>query len=416
MTEKRGQPTSYPTLESRDRALFIWMVVIGYAMTFFVAAISGDMDYSPEALIWGFLFGLIYLYIGLNENIFFGRLPGIWGAVVYFSVQSALVLGIGWVLGPGGNWLIGIPLVGVAVERLSPGWRWAVYIGVLAAVVLPIGLSHSDWISAVYNAVVVSAAIFFVVVVSQMRINEQIARQESERMTADLELANTLLAAYATQAEDMAMTRERNRLAREIHDNLGHYLTIVNVQIEAARTVMNSDPERAMDALEIAQELTRKGLSRVRESVQALRESPLGGRPIHEAIADLLSETQGAGIVTDLELIGTPCDLDEKIELTLFRAAQESLTNVRRHARASRVDIKIDFSNQGEVRLDIVDNGIGATRLDEGFGLLGMKERIQTLGGDIKVVTSKGKGFRLQISVPCSRGKVEAKEENGVSS
>jgi signal transduction histidine kinase len=234
-----------------------------------------------------------------------------------------------------------------------------------------------------------------------MRLNEQQARQRAEQLTLELEEANLQLAAYATQAEELAMTQERNRLAREIHDSLGHYLTIVNVQIEAAKVVMDSDPGRALDALNKAQELAKKGLARVRESVAALRESPVSTRPLHEAIESLVKEAQSTGIVTEFEVAGEPPVLENKVALAFYRAAQEGLTNVRRHARASRVDVLLDYQ-PSEVRLQVKDNGVGAAETGGGFGLLGIRERMQLLGGRLEISTGVGQGFCLTASVPAS--------------
>jgi signal transduction histidine kinase len=243
--------------------------------------------------------------------------------------------------------------------------------------------------------------VFFVATFAQMRLNEQQARENAERLMAELEKANVQLAAYATQAEELAITQERNRLAREIHDSLGHYLTTVNVQIEAAKVVMDSDPERALDAMNKAQELVQKGLARVRESVAALRESPVSNRPLHQAIEFLVKETQSTGIVTEFEVVGEPQALEHKVALALYRAAQEGLTNVRKHARASRVDVLLDFQ-PGKVSLAVKDNGVGAAETTGGFGLLGIRERMQLLGGRLEISTGVGKGFCLTASVPVS--------------
>ncbi len=142
-------------------------------------------------------------------------------------------------------------------------------------------------------------AVFFVVVFTHLRLNEKRAREEAERLTAELERANRQLAAYAMQVEEMATTQERNRLAREIHDNLGHYLTVVNVQIEAARAVLAANPARAQDALAKAQKLTREGLTAVRQSVSTWRESPLDNQSLADAILGLTAEIRQAGIVAE---------------------------------------------------------------------------------------------------------------------
>jgi signal transduction histidine kinase len=394
--EPRPRP---PTLDRQGRLLFVSMVIVGYMVTFVFNAIL-ERRIPIEELFLGILLGVIYLLLGLNDQVVFDRLPSGWAGLLFFSVQCSLVFGIGFLLGIG-NLVMGFPLVGFAVERLKPWPRLVVYVALAAALVLPLGLRYDTWMSALISGLGASTMIFFLAVFADMRLKEQQGRERAERLMVELEEANAQLAAYATQAEELAMTQERNRLAREIHDNLGHTLTIVNVQIEAAKVVMDSDPGRALDAMNKAQELAQKGLTRVRESVAALRESPVSSRPLGEAIASLVQEAQSSGIVTEFQVTGEPLALEHKVALALYRAAQEGLTNVRRHARASRVDVLLDFQ-PSQVRLQVKDNGVGATETSGGFGLLGIRERMQLLGGRMEIHTGAGKGFCLTASVPVS--------------
>jgi signal transduction histidine kinase len=377
------------------------MVIAGYVITFVILSAQDGSELTLQTLLLGISLGVVYLLLALNPSVILDRLPAGWAEVLFFSVQCSLLLGIGFVLGTGGSWLIGLPLAAFAVEMLAPRQRWLVHGALIAIVILPTGLRYGDWLQALLDGVMASTAIFFVAVFAQMRLNEQQARQRAEQLTLELEEANLQLAAYATQAEELAMTEERNRLAREIHDTLGHYLTIVNVHIEAAKVVMDSDPGRALDAMNKAQELTKKGLTRVRESVAALRESPVSNRPLGEAIASLVKETQSTGIVTGFQVAGEPLALENKVALALYRAAQEGLTNVRRHACASRVDVLLDYQ-PSEVRLEVRDNGVGAAETVGGFGLLGIRERLRLLGGRLEISTGVGKGFCLTASVPVS--------------
>jgi signal transduction histidine kinase len=393
-------------LQRQSRSLLVLMVIIGYVVTFVIGSGQYGRRFTFQELFWGVSFGIVYLFLALNDHLIFDRLPPGWADALFFSVECALVLGIGWVLGPGGHWLIGVPLAAFAVERLPPRRRWPVYAAMIATVVLPIALrQQATWTDALLtvliNAVVAGSAVFFVATFAHMRLNEQRARENAERLMAELEQANVQLAAYATQAEELAMTQERNRLAREIHDSLGHYLTTVNVQIEAAKVVMDSDPERALDAMNKAQDLAQKGLTRVRESVAALRESPVSNRPLHQAIAALVEEAHSTGIVTEFEVAGEPQILEHKVALALYRVAQEGLTNVRKHAHASRVDVLLEFQ-PGTVSLEVRDNGVGAVEAAGGFGLLGIRERMQLLGGRLEISTGAGKGFCLTASVPVS--------------
>jgi len=376
------------------------MVIVGYIVTFAFIAVQ-ERRVSSEEIFGGFLFGVIYTIVALYDRLIFDRLPAGWADLLFFSVQCSLVFGIGQVLGVVGNLLIGLPLVVFAVERLKPWPRLLVYIALTGAVILPIGLHFEPWNSALVNGLTAMTAILFVAAFADMRLKEQQARERAEQLMVKLEEANVQLASYATQAEEMAMTQERNRLAREIHDNLGHYLTTVNVQIEAAKVVMESDPPRALAAMDKAQQLTQKGLSRVRESVATLRESPVSNRPLSEAIASLVKQAQSNGIVTEFTIAGQPQPVEHKVALALYRAAQEGLTNARKHARASRVDVLLDYQPVA-VCLEVRDNGVGAAETGGGFGLLGIRERMQLLGGRLEITTGVGKGFCLTASVPTS--------------
>jgi signal transduction histidine kinase len=354
-------------------------------------------------LVIGIFLGAVYLIVGMFDTEIFRRFSLNMANALYFPLQLALVFGIGWILGPGGTWLIGMALGAIAVERLSPRWRWLVYIGLLAVIILPI-LHYSTVDVAIINALIVSTAIFFVVVISQVRMNEQHAREKAEGLAKQLETANHQLAEYASQAEELAAIQERNRLARDIHDNLGHYLTVVTVQIEAAKAICESDPPRALDALNKAQELTRKGLTSVRESVAALRVSPVENRPLEDAIAELIEESQVSGIATDFQIIGKTKSVETKSALALYRVVQEGLTNVRKHANASRVDVELDFSQADTIRLTLRDDGVGAADTSGGFGLIGLRERVHLLGGELKVETQPGRGFSLEVTLPLVEG------------
>ncbi len=391
------QNRSSPFLQ-QDRNLLIFLVVVGYIATFITSA-RGTTEFSAFQIVAGILFGVIYLVIALFDDELLRRFSGNTRHIIYFSVQIALVFGIGWTLGPGGNWLMGLPLASIAVVRLPPRGRWLVYLGIVASFVLPI-LRYSTWDTALMNGLVISAGVFFSVLVSQMRLNEQRARENAESLARQLETANHQLAEYASRVEELAATQERNRLAREIHDNLGHYLTIVNVQLEAARLTLDSDPVRAMDALTKAQDLAKKGLNSVRESVSALRVSPVENRPLEEAIAELVDETEADGLASIFQFVGNARPVESKTALALYRAVQEGLTNVCKHADASRVDVTLDFTQPDHIRLTVQDDGSGATNTSGGFGLIGIRERVQLLGGEFRVETAPGKGFLLEVTVP----------------
>jgi signal transduction histidine kinase len=212
--------------------------------------------------------------------------------------------------------------------------------------------------------------------------------------------AHQRLHEYAAQIETLATASERNRLAREIHDDLGHYLTIINVQLEAARAMLDVDPIRARSAIEKAQKLTRDGLGEIRSSVAALRALPTENRSLPEALTDLVGESEAAGVPTSLLI---PCalpQLSSPVKFALYRIAQEGLTNVRKYAHASHVDLTLDGTKEHMVRLSVQDNGVGVRSTTDGFGLLGARERARALGGQIRTTSSPGEGFLLEVELP----------------
>jgi signal transduction histidine kinase len=394
--------TQSPELEQQEMPFFLFVVVVGYIITFTVGTNGGE-QYSVSRLLIGIGCGAIYLVLGFFEAEILQRFSLGVRNLVYFSLQIILVFGIGWVLGPGGSWLIGLPMAGIAVEKLSTRARWPVYAGLLAAIILPI-LRYSTWDTALMNTLVISTAMLFVALFTQFRLNERKARQRAEELANQLESANRKLAEYATRVEELAAMQERNRLAREIHDNLGHYLTIANVQIEAAKIILDTDSRQTLGALDKAQDFVKKALASVRESVSALRVSPIENRPVQDAIASLIEEMWLSECNVEWKVLGEPVPVDGKIALALYRAAQEGLTNVRKHANATLVDVLLDFLQPDQLQLTIWDNGVGAADTSGGFGLIGIRERVHLLGGECRIESQPGKGFRLEVSLPLREG------------
>jgi signal transduction histidine kinase len=314
-------------------------------------------------------------------------------AAAYFIVQLLLAAILIRLRGSAGELsLILLPLAGQSALVLPPFWMVAVCFLTYVNLVLPLML-RSRWVDAVAVALTYGTGIVFVVVFTRLAASEREAR-------AELEKANRRLREHAAQVEELATTKERNRLAREIHDSLGHYLTVVNVQISAAQAIFAQDQARALDHLSKAQMLTKEGLAEVRRSVATLRTATTDGRPLHEALSKLVEQWDDAGARATLEVTGAPRPLTPQAELTLYRAAQEALTNVGKHAQASRVRLTLDYRDAASVHLRVEDDGAGAVRLEQGFGLLGIRERAQLLGGEVRVSTKAGEGFCLEVELP----------------
>ncbi|MGY1591784.1 sensor histidine kinase [Geodermatophilus sp. SYSU D00708] len=268
-----------------------------------------------------------------------------------------------------------------------------------AAVTAVVPLVHlgMGWADFVRNGLGLLGAAVFTAVVTELLRREQRAR-------AELAEANELLRGHAAQAEELATTRERNRLARDIHDGLGHHLTVVQMQVQAARAVLPTDPGRADEVLAKAQHQASEALAEVRRSVAALRD-PAAAPALRAGLAALTAEVSAAGLPTTLEVVGPERRLPPESEESLFRSAQEGLTNVRKHAGATSARVTLTYAGDGTVRLAVRDDGRGlpASR-DTGdrrtFGLLGLRERAARVGGRLTVESAPGEGTALLVEVP----------------
>lgn len=389
--------------EDDDRAVFVILVVVAYLSIFFQDWPSPFTAVQTTVLLAA---GVAYTVLGLIGVDLFARRQARAGMALYFVVQLGLGTTIQYLSqGRGGFWLILLPLAAQSVFIFARWWVVAACASLILAFFLllyagfGLGLTESVQFTLLYLT-----AALFTVVFSQNLVREQHARAEVERLAAELGDANSQLRAYAARVEELATIEERNRLAREIHDSLGHYLTVINVQLEAALAVFDRDSHRALDALSKAKSLTQEGLSEVRRSVAALRASPLERGSLPDVVAALVEESRAAGLVAEMTVHGELRELPSQTNQTLYRAAQEGLTNVRKHAHASRVDLTLDFRGAASVRLIVQDNGIGAAGAGDltngGFGLLGLRERVQLLGGRLDFRTETGQGFTLEVEVP----------------
>jgi len=334
-----------------------------------------------------------YLIVGTYGFSMCRRSSNRRSAAIYFIVQLLIAGLLIKLRGRSGELaLILLPLAGQSALLLPMRWMIAVCALIYVLLVMPLILV-SRWIDALAVALAYGTGIVFVVVFTR------VAAAEREARTA-LAQANQRLRDHAAQVEELATTKERNRLAREIHDSLGHYLTVVNVQIGAARTILEQDRPRALDHLSKAQALTQEGLAEVRHSVAALRASPTESGPLPQALAKLAEQWNAAGLSAKFAVAGTIRPLTPQANLTLYRAAQEALTNVGKHAHATSVDLHLDYRDEDSVHLSVKDDGVGSDNSEGGFGLLGVRERVQQLSGEVRVRTGSGKGFALEVELP----------------
>lgn len=328
-----------------------------------------------------------------------------WEALVHMGGLYGLILVIYAIAVDVGElrflWLFLLVPVGHAALFLP---RWA------AAFAFLISTAMLVWaVESVYGhtAIVVAVVQFglaaaFVFVFAQIAVSAEKGRAEVALLVAELTALNRQLSQYSIQAEELAVTRERNELARTIHDSVGHVLTAVNIQLRAAQALISHDIASANEAIERAQQLSVSGLAEIRSSVSALRASPLDGRSLQDAIRALLVSDSSLEFDTSLAIQGEPRLLPQAVAMGLYRAAQEGLTNVRKHTQATHVAIELDYRSTDNVCLSVTDDGQGSDTLGDGsgFGLVGLRERAELLGGGLSVESVPHGGVKLKMKLP----------------
>jgi len=333
-------------------------------------------------------------------------------AVLPLGAAFALLatLGFRWVLARGRRWwsaayvLLGLVLASV-VFALAPGVGGTLFLIVLVSqcvlllplpativVIAMVPMVHAGMplVDGLREGLGTLVAVVFAAVVTELLRREQEMRRE--------------LAAAQEQVERLAAAQERNRVARDIHDGLGHSLTVIQMQLQAARALLanSGDPD---EVLAKAQHQSQEALGEVRRSVGALRE-PRVVPPLGTALHDLAAESSEAGLPTSVRVVGDERAIADPAREALFRAAQEGLTNVRKHAAASRAEVVLDYA-AAAVRVEVRDDGRGPGEHGagehgdgDGVGLLGLRERAEDLGGRLELGRAPSGGCALVLEVP----------------
>jgi signal transduction histidine kinase len=213
----------------------------------------------------------------------------------------------------------------------------------------------------------------------------------------------------------LAMSQECNRLARELHDTLGHRLTVAAVQLEGAQKLIPYQPTKAADMIGTVRQQVLEGLTELRGTVAALRTPLPDVLPFPQALSRLVNQfAQATGIPTQLALPNQIIELPTTYRQALYRAVQEGLTNIQKHAQAHDVSVRVDLLHEARmgdgvntaVQVTIDDDGVGLTAdaRRPGFGLRGLQERAAQLNGHVSVDTLPEGGTRLSMRLPYRRG------------
>ncbi|MEM7552868.1 MAG: sensor histidine kinase [Cyanobacteria bacterium P01_A01_bin.84] len=383
------------------------------------------MIFRPTVI---FVLGLLAI-MGLRSPLQSPNAPSPFGSRFFQGLYTAVGFGFSWlvILFAGKGIVVFPPLLLVVVIRgcLMFSWRGRVltalfaYVSFIAMLIMsflgikPLGIplgkpvikrllrtnseevAQTVLIHLTFNAALLfGLVLIFVLLLVGALLSEKQSRQE-------LVSANKRLRQYALLIENQATLQERTRIAREMHDSVGHSLTAQSIQLENVAMFLRNNLEQASEHLQNARKLGKEALQNVRQSVATLRTHPLQGKKLDEAIAQLIEDicrNTGISIESEIYLYSSPTD---EIATAIYRVVQEAFTNISKHSGAEKVRLRLKES-MTDILLQIADNGQGFDPMENttGFGLKGMRERVEALGGKFYLTSNPGKGCKIQIEIP----------------
>ncbi len=380
-------------------------IAVGTALTLVIR--DPDWPARPVALA---VAGAAALWVWLTDPATGRfRLPG----PVYFVGWTLLATGLA-VCSPWNGFAVFVGYL-FALEHLPGRWRFA-GIAATAALVATCQIGGLPRAEPVFLAVWLAVVAVNAVLVGGFSYYGMLSEEQSEdrkRTIDELNEANAKLAAamaenaglhaqLLAQAREAGKLDERQRLAGEIHDTIAQGLTGIVAQLQAAGQAADRPADRDRH-LANAAELARQSLSEARRSVQALRPEQLESARLPDALADVAASwSEVNGVAATVITTGTARQLHPEVEVALLRTGQEALANVAKHAAASRVGVTLSYM-EDVVTLDVRDDGIGfvpAAVDGAGFGLAGMRQRVQRVAGSLAVESAPGEGTAVSATVP----------------
>lgn len=331
----------------------------------------------------------------------YGETPGIPVTLLWVGITFALTEGITIITNGEFPRILYALLPIIAIVHLPRRWALLITIGTVFWVAISSILLADSRDGYLIQTLILNLTIYLAGFgLAHALLQERHARQEAQDLLRELAESNEQLTRYAAEAAQAAAMRERNRIAREIHDSLGHYLTVVGVQLEKAIAFDGVNQEALGQAVRAAKQLTDQALTEVRNSVSTLRETD-EHFTLYDALKALVSNVQQSGLSVNWRYLGDEAGFSEQQLLTLFRAAQEGLTNVQKHAGASQAMITVELDAETAV-LRLTDDGAGfaAATARGGYGLQGLRERVELVQGTIALEQAPSGGAQLTVKLP----------------
>jgi NarL family two-component system sensor histidine kinase YdfH len=327
--------------------------------------------------------------------------------VSYFVIQCALLFAIG-LLTDLQELIIGLymALAGEAAGVLWPDRRAVILVALSCLAVLALNIAVISGIEAfIEMGPIVVLMFLFTLIYVIMYMRQTQAREQAQALLDELEIAHHRLQEYADQVEELTISRERERMARELHDTLAQGLAGLILQLEAADSYLESaNPARAQAVVRQAMQRARITLDEARRAIQALRPPALEEGNLVDALGQAVDQFAATtGIHAAFEVEVGSLDMAPEAAQDMLRIVQESLNNVARHASASCVRVRLS-EERGGLQLVIQDDGIGfdpteALKRPGCFGLAGMQERALRAGGVLRLESEPGKGAKVMLEI-----------------
>jgi signal transduction histidine kinase len=407
------------SLQNRSRLLFILFSLCIFVpmplSAIFLPRPEGPQGLHNPALLLGII--LVYIVLEIVEYAKFhyasGKTPlvvffiirlGLWlGLVVFYRVSEAMVLNV-----------ILTPLISYYAYFCLPKAFSLSFCGLLVfyevfiSFFIPTefpdkfgGLS----IGILFFVVKVAFILFFQIYARLWERDRKI-QSANESLMADLRNSHEQLKRYAKRIADTVALEERNRIARDIHDSLGHSLAAINIQLAKAEAFFERDGRESRQAILSAKQAAVEAIEDVRQSIQTLNRQ--GGIPLMGAIEKIISRIDRDAYDVTFTRTGTPEGVNYSVLMTAYRVIQEGVTNIYKHARARCIDIVIDFGRE-VVAVRVKDDGTGfdAEKVSSpslsaviGFGLNSLRERLELVRGRLLVTSTPGNGTELLATAP----------------
>lgn len=339
--------------------------------------------------------------------------------IYYISLTTSIIFGTILVYLTDGNTSAYIFMTIYEVVMFNYGLKAKILTGIQVVLIFILQLTKASydelfskafWIE---NSIELLMSIFIIgayilsILFMKLEIRE---KKKVKDLNKNLEESYKKLKEYSLEIEELTISKERNRVAGEIHDSLGHSLTALIIHLDFIEKILYSDTDKAKDLIVKTQVLARNSMNEVRKAVYALKDDLVSTNLI-DSINELINNLAlNDNINIKHNIVGDIEKLHSDYKNILYRTIQEGLTNSIKHGKASEIIIKL-CKLENDITLNITDNGIGCNKVTEGNGIKGIKDRIETLGGQLQYFSNKN-GFNINISIPYEEVEYEQNKVN----